>query len=237
MRNVHDVGGQLSYGRVAPSADDDQSFDSPYESLTFGLAMAASANGFFHNVDERRFAMERLPPDVYIRCAYWEKWLAAAEMKLVENGVLDFDAIREREFRDGPGATAPAATPEGLNDAIDNLIARGRSLATQLPEPHRFAVGQRVRTRVSNNRHHTRLPVYAMGREAVIVAQLPAFPLADVVASDPDGPSEWTYRLRFEARELWGPDGGEHDVVMLDAFESYLSAVTTSTADQSAREA
>ncbi|MBE1612011.1 nitrile hydratase subunit beta [Actinopolymorpha pittospori] len=230
MRNVHDVGGQLGYGPIDVRADDGRVFHSPYESLAFALTMASGANGFFHNADERRFAMERLPPDVYVRCAYWERWLAAAEMKLVENGVLDFDAIREREQTVDPGATAPAAAPEGLNDAIDNLIARGRALAGQLPEPHRYAVGQRVHTRVTNNRHHTRLPGYAMGREGVVVAQLPAFPLPDAVASDPDGPSEWTYRVRFEARELWGQDGGAHDVVMLDAFESYLRATNPTTA-------
>jgi nitrile hydratase subunit beta len=235
MRNVHDVGGQLSYGPIDLSADDGRVFHSPYESLAFALTIASGTNGFLHNADETRFAIERLPPDVYVRCAYWERWLAAAEMKLVENGVLDFDAIREREREADPGATAPAGAPEGLNDAIDNLIAHGRALATQLPEPHRLAVGQRVRTRVSNNRHHTRLPGYAMGREGVIVAQLPAFPLPDAVASDPNGPSEWTYQVRFEAGELWGRDGGARDVVLLDAYESYLRA-TTSTAAPSEKE-
>jgi nitrile hydratase beta subunit len=237
MRNVHDLGGQLSYGAVDRGADDGYIFHNPYESLTFGLTLASMANGFLHNIDERRYAKERLPPEVLIRCTYWEWWLAVLEIKLAENGVLDTAAIRERERRAAPGATAPATPPDGLHDRIDGLITRGRGLATQLRTPRKFAVGQRVRTRVSNNRRHTRLPAYAMGREAVIVRQLPAFPLADVVAEDPHGPSEWTYQVRFEAEELWGEDGGGRDAVLLDVFESYLSAMPPSTDDRTPEEA
>jgi len=44
------------------------------------------------------------------------------------------------------------------------------------------------------------------------------------------GAREWTYRIRFEAEELWGQDKGGSDAVMLDVFESYLIATTPAVA-------
>ena len=48
------------------------------------------------------------------------------------------------------------------------MLARGGPVEREAPRPARFAVGDRVRTRVINPRGHTRLPRYARGRAGVV---------------------------------------------------------------------
>lgn len=228
MRNVHDVGGVLGYGPIDTS-DDGKPFHAEYERLTLGLTIASMANGFLHAIDAHRYAKERLTPSALIRGEYWELFLAALEMNLVENGILDLDEIEERSGRPEPGATARVATPDGLHEMLDQILGHGVDLASELPEHRRFSVGDRIRTTVSIDRRHTRLPAYAMGRVGVVVAELPAYPLPDLVAHEPAGTREWTYRVRFEAAELWGTRA--RDVVLLDLFQSYLIPVATSNSN------
>ncbi|MEP7054176.1 MAG: SH3-like domain-containing protein [Actinomycetota bacterium] len=83
-----------------------------------------------------------------------------------------------------------------------------------------FSPGDRVRTRVIDPPHHTRLPRYARGRIGSIVELEGAWPLADLNAQGTHSlRTEPVYAVRFRAQELWG--SGDHDVV-LDLWESYL---------------
>jgi nitrile hydratase len=42
----------------------------------------------FYNIDEFRFAVERMPAEAYLKSTYYEKWLAAIERLLGEKGIL-----------------------------------------------------------------------------------------------------------------------------------------------------
>ena len=85
-----------------------------------------------------------------------------------------------------------------------------------------FSPGARVRTRLADPRHHTRLPRYARGALGTVLGTQGEHPLADDRARGRDGERQTVYAVRFEAGELFGE--GDHAVV-LALWEDYLSAV------------
>lgn len=86
-----------------------------------------------------------------------------------------------------------------------------------------FEAGARVRTRVGDPDHHTRLPRYARGQIGEVVESEGMHRLPDESARRVAQPRvETVYAVRFRARDLWG--AGDHTVV-LDLWESYLEEV------------
>lgn len=86
-----------------------------------------------------------------------------------------------------------------------------------------FTPGTRVRTRVADPDHHTRLPRYARGQIGEVVESEGAHQLPDESAQGLDAPRvENVYAVRFKARDLWGT--GDHTVTV-DLWESYLEEV------------
>jgi nitrile hydratase subunit beta len=84
----------------------------------------------------------------------------------------------------------------------------------------RFAPGSRVRARLLDPDHHTRLPGYARGQLGVIVEGKGVFPLPDDRARGIAPPRvEMVYAVRFPAAALWGT--GTHTVTV-ELWESYL---------------
>lgn len=197
VNGVHDMGGEQDHGPVVVEAGEPV-FHSPWEGRVYALMRLARRRGIF-NLDEMRRAIEGMPPADYLRDSYYERWLAALETLLAEKGVT----------------TGGPRRFTGQNPPVP----------PDLPPP-RFASGDRVRTRKFNPRHHTRLPRYARDRVGEVTAVRPAFVLPDVNAhlEDPgqERPYERVYTVVFEARELWGEEGGESDRVGLDLWESYL---------------
>jgi hypothetical protein len=86
----------------------------------------------------------------------------------------------------------------------------------------RFAPGVRVRARLTDPPHHTRLPRYARGAVGTVVEPEGAHPLADDRARGLVSPPQTVYAVRFAASDLFGE--GDHAVV-LDLWEDYLSRV------------
>jgi nitrile hydratase len=92
------------------------------------------------------------------------------------------------------------------------------------PAVARFAVGDRVRTRVVDPPHHTRLPRYARGQVGEVVEVQGCWPLADDRAQGfADPPTEPVYTVRFAAHDLWGAPARHW--VHLELWETYLEAV------------
>ncbi|MGW4489505.1 nitrile hydratase subunit beta [Amycolatopsis sp. NPDC004368] len=229
MRNVHDVGGMLGYGAVPPG--DGKTFHHDWEKLAFGLTLAAIANGFLNNVDENRYAKERMRPEDLIRCSYYELWLASLEMNLVENGVLTLEDIarREAELRTGHAAVQGQRTePSHLGPAIDGLVSQGGDTSVEVGAPAVFSIGDVVVVDPPNTRQHSRVPTYACGRLATVTAVLGGFPLPQVVAHHLGPGADWCYQVRFEASALWGT-GAEapSDGVYLDVWEADLRPAPT----------
>ena len=87
----------------------------------------------------------------------------------------------------------------------------------------RFAPGTRVRARVLDPDHHTRLPGYVRGQLGEIVEAEGVCPLPDDRARGIVPPQvETVYAVRFPAAALWGT--GTHTVIV-DLWESYLEEV------------
>ena len=80
--------------------------------------------------------------------------------------------------------------------------------------------GTRVRARLADPDHHTRLPAYVRGQTGEVVEAAGQWPLPDDRARGIRPPRvETVYSVRFRAVALWG--SGTHWVVV-DLWESYL---------------
>ncbi len=86
MNGMHDLGGMHGMGPINPEANEPV-FHAPWERTMFGLFITAFAAGQF-NVDEFRYAIERMDPAHYLQSSYYEHWLHALETLLVERGAL-----------------------------------------------------------------------------------------------------------------------------------------------------
>jgi hypothetical protein len=83
-----------------------------------------------------------------------------------------------------------------------------------------LAPGTRVRARLGDPDHHTRLPAYVRGQTGEVVEAAGQWPLPDDRAQGVVPPRvETVYSVRFPATGLWG--SGAHFVVV-DLWESYL---------------
>jgi nitrile hydratase len=100
-------------------------------------------------------------------------------------------------------------------------LGRGGPVSRPPTAPPRFAVGDRVRMKNIHPRTHTRLPRYVRGHVGVIERIHGCHVFPDVSALGVEEP-HWLYAVRFDGRELWGPDGDPTVKVSVDAFEPYL---------------
>lgn len=86
MNGIHDMGGMHGFGLVAPTPSEPV-FTSQWQRRAMGLFAAAAAADLF-NVDEFRHAVERMEPANYLATSYYEHWLHALELLMVEKGVI-----------------------------------------------------------------------------------------------------------------------------------------------------
>lgn len=224
MRNVHDVGGMVGFGPLPRDDDNGSAFDSEWEKATMGLTFAAMANGYVRSIDENRHAKERMRPEAYLESSYWELWLAALEVNLVENGAFSEEEIvgRTQEFLDDPDRPIGTNSLPELNDGLVAMIDNGASFGGDPGVPPRFAAGDAVRVVRTRTRRHTRRPLYAQGCRAVVSRVNPPFALPEVIAHEAEPVFEHTYQIRLDASEVFGPSGDASSAVYLDVFESYL---------------
>jgi hypothetical protein len=82
MRRVHDLGG-------APAGPIDRSEHdySMWEKRTDAMLRCLWERGIL-SVDEHRRAIESLDPAAYETLSYYERWLAALEILLIEKGIV-----------------------------------------------------------------------------------------------------------------------------------------------------
>lgn len=238
MRNgPHDVGGAPGFGPI-DIRPDGAPFPEGWEGRCVGAIIATLAQGLY-NVDQFRARQEELPAAAQHSIGYYRRWLYTLERNLTLAGVLDAGAI-ERRALELAGDAAPAlatsltaafppppdAAPRlaALEATIDALIRDGGPLLRELPDPPRFAVGDRVRTRrIAVERlgeQHTRLPGYAQEKPGTIAIVHPPMILPDASVGGEER-VDHLYAVHFDAAELW-PDGTPGQRVSVDLFESYL---------------
>jgi nitrile hydratase subunit beta len=201
VNGAHDMGGTHGFGPVVAEPDEPY-FHADWERRVLALVLAMGATGQW-NIDQSRFAREDRPPAEYLSLSYYEIWLAGLERLLAEREPLE------------------GIAPLRAHD-VAALLARGSSAEREPPRPPRFAVGDQVRARNINPRGHTRLPRYVRGHVGTVVHVHGAHVYPDVHARGEGEDPQWLYTVRFDGRELWGPDGDPRSGVSVDAFEPYL---------------
>ncbi|GIF97114.1 nitrile hydratase subunit beta [Catellatospora citrea] len=221
MDGIADMGGTPGWGPVHPPRADEPVFAEPWQGRATALAILAGRLAG-RNLDAFRHAVERLDRAAYLDQGYFGRWLNAAELMLVEGGVLapgEIDA-RARDLRDRPVEAPPEpARPDAPAPAWP---AGPGSLRTIEAAPA-FAVGQRVRTRNISPPGHTRLPRYARGHTGVVEVVQPAAVFPDTHAHFQGEHPQYVYSVRFDSHELWGEDADSF-AVTAELFEDYLEA-------------
>jgi nitrile hydratase subunit beta len=220
MDGIHDLGGKEGFGAVEPEVDEPV-FHARWEARVFGMTLTG-AGGAARNVDHFRHAIERIEPVAYLTHGYYGRWLGGLEIRIVEAGVLDTDAITQRAFELGASPNdLIAARPAVRPDRVDYRPA-GEGNSRAVVRKARFEPGARVRTRVHSVPGHTRLPAYARGRVGVVTACHGGWVYPDANAHGRGETPQHLYTVAFDGSELWGDAAEPNVVVHLDLFEPYL---------------
>jgi nitrile hydratase subunit beta len=215
MDGIHDMGGMHGFGKVEPEPNEPV-FHSEWEGRALALNRAMGYTGIW-TIDQTRYGIERLPPELYLSASYYKKWAIRLEKLIVEMGLADADEI-EAGHALRPGKTLKRKL---MAAEVPNTLTRG-SYARSTNTQARFKPGDRVRTKNIHPQGHTRLPRYARDRVGVVEAIRGCHVFPDTAALGHGDDPQWLYTVLFEGRELWGPDSDPSLKVSIEAFEPYL---------------
>jgi nitrile hydratase len=217
MERVHDMGGRTRhFGPLPPIDADEPVFPHEWEAKAFALALLANRVAGA-NLHAFRHAIERVPEPDYLS-GYYERWLASAEILLLDSGILAPGAVEARARR---LAGADVDEPPAPEPHKPSMPSGGAGNLRTLDTPPAFAVGDTVTARAEEPAPHTRLPSYVRGRTGTVVALRPAQVFPDTAAQFTGENPQHVYEVRFDSRELWGADA-EPGSVTVDLYESYL---------------
>ncbi len=216
MNSVHDLGGMDGFGRVDPETDE-PIFHAEWEKRVFGMFPATLFLRYF-NLDEMRHAIERMGSTNYLTTTYYEHWLHAFEMLLVEKGVLT-----EAELESGHAASSTDPDRDILTpESAHALAVGGGSTRIDAEVAPKFRVGDRIRAKNIHPMGHTRLPRYTRGKVGEIIEDHGVFIFADAHARGEGASPQHVYSVRFSARELFGADAPSKDSVVADLWDDHL---------------
>jgi hypothetical protein len=91
MTGIHDLGGSPGAGPI----DKSQHETEDWERLADAITVALDKKGL-KTTDEHRRAIESLDPRRYKKLGYYERWIFATELLLVEKGILTSEEIDEK---------------------------------------------------------------------------------------------------------------------------------------------
>ncbi|MBM1220913.1 nitrile hydratase subunit beta [Ponticoccus sp. SC2-23] len=209
MDTVHDLGGVQGFGPI-PNTDEDDSrlFAEEWKARIWAIAMMSMgrlrADDTGWTLDWYRHVLERLPPDLYLRMDYFEKWILAMMVTAIDEGIAEIGDFRG----DGP-------VPEPF------AYTTATPLIRQAETPGRFAPGDTIVTRRDLPSMHTRLARYMRGRRGVIERVIGPQPLPEL-AAEGTVLREQTYVVRFRMAELWPEAEDNGDSLVTDMWDSYI---------------
>uniref|UniRef100_UPI003B519B3A SH3-like domain-containing protein n=1 Tax=Roseovarius indicus TaxID=540747 RepID=UPI003B519B3A len=209
MDTVHDLGGTQGFGPLPNVSEDDSAlFAEEWKARVWALAMMSmdklSEDQTGWTLDWYRHVLERLPPDLYLRMDYFEKWILGMMTTAVDEGIAEVS-----EF------TA------GRADARDFSYGNAAPVETVAGEKPRFGPGDAVVCRRDVGSMHTRMVGYVRGRAGVIESVIGAQALPDEAATGLVR-KEQTYVVRFPMAGLWPEAAGSEDSLLIDMWDSYL---------------
>ena len=163
MNGVHDMGGLMGFGPIAPETDEPV-FHAPWERRAFGLTLAVGATGLW-NLDITRHTRETLPPEQYLSSSYYQIWLAA-----MTRLILRYSLVAPEEIESGRMLEPPRQVNGKLAASeVAAVVARGGSCRRPASQGAAHGLGDRVRARNVHPVGHTRLPRYVRGHVGEIV--------------------------------------------------------------------
>ncbi|TMQ21640.1 MAG: nitrile hydratase subunit beta [Deltaproteobacteria bacterium] len=224
MNGAHDLGGMHGFGPVEPEPDE-PAFHAAWERRAFGLTLAMGAWRRW-NLDMSRSEREQMPPAEYLATTYYEHWLFGLERLLVKHGLVSPEEIaRVRRGEPTPSSGPAAIADDALRpDSVPRMLGNRRAARLDDAVAPRFHVGQIVRARNIHPLGHTRLPRYVRGHQGAVAIDHGVFIFPDTHAAGEGTRPQHVYSVRFEARELWGPDAPARDSVHVDLWDDYLEA-------------
>lgn len=90
FRSHHDMGG-LPAGEVKPTEHDYEDWERRVDAMS--VLLGATKKVF---IDERRLAIEKLPPEKYDSMAYYEKWAASMAQTLIARGLITTEELAHK---------------------------------------------------------------------------------------------------------------------------------------------
>ncbi len=218
MNGAHDLGGGHGHGPIAPDPNEPL-FQAEWERRCFATTLAMGATGQW-NIDQSRFARESMRPGRYLETSYYEHWLHGLEVLLREHGLATAEEMASGKLAAPP---KPVARVLKADDVAPVLAKGGSARRDEAAAPAtRFKAGDLVRARNLNPPGHTRVPRYVRGRLGRIEKVHGVFVFPDTNAANADEAPQWLYAVRFEGRELWGPDAEPGTAAYADLWDSYL---------------
>ena len=91
MTGIHDLGGSPSANPI----DKSQHETEDWERLADAVTVALDKKGI-KTTDEHRRAIESLDQERYRKLGYYERWIAATELLLIEKGILAREEIDQK---------------------------------------------------------------------------------------------------------------------------------------------
>jgi nitrile hydratase beta subunit len=216
MDGAHDMGGVPWTDPVQPEPNEPP-FHAEWERRAFALTLAMAMPGGW-NIDMSRFARENRPPAEYLNKSYFEIWLAGLERLMTDRGLIGPDEIAAGHALHPAKPVARTLTADG----VAAMLHRGGPTERDPIRPARFAVGDRVRARITNPPTHTRLPRYVRGHVGTIVAARGFHVFPDSNARGAGEDPQWLYTVAFDGVEIWGPDSDPALEITVDVWEPYL---------------
>ncbi len=105
---------------------------------------------------------------------------------------------------------------------VEQALRKGGSARVEDQVAPRFQLGQRVAVRNLNPRGHTRAPRYIRGRSGTIDRDHGVFVFPDTHAANAGKSPQHVYSVRFEAGDVWGPQGPGSEAIYIDLWDDYL---------------
>jgi nitrile hydratase beta subunit len=219
MNGIHDMGGMQDMGAIKYEKDEPV-FHEAWEGRVYVIRRAMGAWRKW-TTDHARHEVERIPPADYLRMSYYERWLVSTEELIVKSGL-----ITRTELESGKPAPGSAkATPPLKTADMQTVLVRPKVTRPDAQVKARFKVGEHARARNINPAGHIRLPRYARGKTGVIQQDHGIYVFPDTIVAGRGEKPQHVYSVRFEARELWGPEASPRHAVYLDLWDDYLDHV------------
>ena len=217
MNGPQDLGGMMGFGPVLPEKDEPY-FHGEWEKRALAVTLACGALGQ-STLDESRHARETIPPAQYLSKSYYDIWITALEKLLQRHGMVGTDELQQGAALH---ALAPTRNPVLQADRVAAALAKGSPTERALDAAPRFAIGERVATKVMHPTTHTRLPRYARGKTGIVKFLHGAHVFPDTHAHGLGEQPCHCYGIEFSASELWGEGADPTLSVMVDCWEPYL---------------